>query len=145
MMKRSLLCACVLVLVVSCSGVTEPPRVRVLGAVAGYQDDDPRIALRTEGRTVHVTISTYGGGCDSRGDTEVVVQGLVADISPYDYTAVAGTACTRELKTFLHEVAVEFQEGGTARLRIRGIDTRALTTANMIGDTIIVERSVALP
>jgi len=144
-MKGFLVCAGALVLVASCKGATEPARVRELGVVAGYRDGDPQITLRTAGRTVYVSVLTYGGGCESKGETESVVRGLEAEIRPYDYTVVAGTVCTSELKVFAHEAALEFRQSGTARVRIYGIDNRGRTAQEPLGDTITVERTIVLP
>ena len=133
-----------LMLVVACSTVAEPDRVRVLGAIAGYNNDDPRIeVVPGADRSVTVRVTTYGDGCYTEGETEVLVQGASALVTPYDYTAPPGTACTRILRSFAHEAVVHFAAGtDTARVVVRGVDRRQASAANPNGDTIRVERVV---
>jgi hypothetical protein len=126
------------------SGVGSADRVRVLGAIKGYNQDDPRIAVSASGRTVTVTVTTYGAGCHSRGKTEVSVAGLVAEIVPWDYTAPAGTPCTMQLLSFTHTATIPFASAGTATIRVRGIDAATRHAGNMAGTEITVERTVQL-
>lgn len=121
-----------------------PDRVRVLGAIKGYNSDDPRIEVSAAGRTVRVIVTSYGGGCHSRGDTEVSVSGLTADVTPYDFTAPAGTPCTLPLLSFRHEAEIRFDRGGTALIRVHGIDASTRNAQNMEGTRIVVERQVEL-
>ena len=117
-------------------------RVRQLGEIKGYNNDDPRIEISTSGRTVQVVVTTYGDGCLSKGDTEVRVEGLEADITPYDYTAPPGSVCTRQLVSVRHTATVTFSGAGEATIRIHGIDASKRSAANMRGDRIVVERKV---
>ena len=131
---------------VSCSLITgsDSDRVRKLGVIATSGDNgSPRIRLQVEGRRVTVTAATYGDGCYTAGDTELAVRGLEAEITPYDHAA--GRVCTRELRIFEHRVTVAFESPGTARVRIRGINDRTSGGANMVGDTLVVERLVEVP
>ena len=123
------------------------PLVRVLelGSIAGYNNDDPRFTLTRDGRRVDLAVTTYGGGCHSKGITDVILNGLNADVTPYDYTAQAGTTCTRELRSFIHQASLQFAQSGAAQIRIRGIDARARTSGNPVGDTVTVVRTVELP
>jgi hypothetical protein len=119
-------------------------RVRVLGEIAGYNQDDPRISVVASGRTVMVEVTTYGGGCHSKGETEVSRSGMTADVVPYDYTAPPGTVCTQQLLSFRHTAAIDFPGSGTATIRVRGIDRRTKSAQNMTGSQIVVERTVVL-
>jgi hypothetical protein len=119
-------------------------RVRVLGEIAGYNQDDPRITVVASGRTVLVEVTTYGGGCHSKGETEVSRSGMTADVVPYDYTAPPGTVCTQPLLSFRHTAAIEFDRAGTATIRVRGVDRRTKSAQNMTGSEIVVERTVVL-
>ncbi len=121
---------------------TRPDAVRVMGEIKGYNNDDPRIEIVPGTRSALVRVTTYGGGCHSRGDTEVRVDGMVATVTPYDYTAPPGTVCTQPLISFIHEANISFPSSGTALIRVRGIDRSTRSAQNMIGDTITVERSV---
>lgn len=125
------------------SGLPDPPagRVRVLGSIIGYNRDDPRISIVQNGRTVSVSVTTYGGGCHSGGETVVQVSGLFVDITPYDFTATTGTVCTQPLLSFVHEATVRFDVVGTAHIRIHGVDARA---NNWAGKQVVVERTVAV-
>jgi hypothetical protein len=133
-----LVAALLAVTTAACGSPTVSDRVRALGEIAGYNSDDPKIDVRQSGRTVEVEVVTYGGGCHEAGETEVLVDGLTATISPYDYTAYPGTSCTRELRTFVHRATVQFAAAGAARVRVRGLDVRTRTAANMTGDTLVV-------
>ena len=117
-------------------------RVRILGTIKGYNTDDPHIDVSSSGRTAQVVVITYGDGCLTKGDTEVRVAGLVADITPYDYTAPPGSICTRQLVSVRHTATVTFAGAGEATIRIHGMDASNLSAANMRGDRIIVERKV---
>jgi len=119
-------------------------RVTVLGAIKGYNNDDPRIALAVNGRDVTVTVSTYGGGCHSKGVTDVQRTGMQALLTPWDHTAPPGTPCTMQLVEMRHTATVSFPQAGTATIRVRGIDAGTRHVGNMAGDTIIVERTVTL-
>jgi hypothetical protein len=118
--------------------------VTVLGAIKGYNNDDPRIDVQVNGRTVEVTVSTYGGGCHRLGATETQVVGMSALVVPFDHTAPPGTPCTRQLVEMRHRATLGFASAGTARIRVRGIDASTRHGGNMAGDTIEVERTVTL-
>jgi hypothetical protein len=78
--------------------------------------------------------STYGSGCTQKGDTRVEIEGLTADISPYDRTAT-GRPCTMELRFFQHAAELRFDRAGIARVRVRG---RSVPS----NEIITVERTV---
>ncbi len=74
------------------------------------------------GAPATIEVKTYGGGCVSKGETRVTVEGLLAVVEPLDsvITPSPEAACTDELRFFSHIVTVEFTERGTATLRVRG-------------------------
>jgi hypothetical protein len=125
----------------SCSSATVPSAAHVLGVIAGYNDDDPRIELVVQGRTVNLTVMTYGNSCFSAADTDVRVSGLNAVVTPYDQDPECSD---RALKQIEHVVAVQFTEPGTARILVRGINASTRTSSNMAGDTVTIERSVSI-
>jgi len=125
-------------------GIIEGNRMKVLGDIKGYHNDDPRVRVAAAGRIVNVTVTTYGGGCHSEGETKVEVRGSVADVIPYDYTALPGTACTQPLLSFEHDVVIPFATDGIATVRIHGIDRSSRSGDNMRGTRIVVERTVRL-
>jgi hypothetical protein len=126
------------------AGAEGQHRVRELGAIKGYNNDDPRITLAADGRDVRVRVSTYGGGCHSRGETEVETAGAGALVTPFNYTAPAGTPCTRVLRELVHETTIRFQQPGTVTVRVRGIDGSTRHAGNLAGDVITVERTIVL-
>jgi hypothetical protein len=75
------------------------------------------------GADFQVNVTTYGGGCERQGETEVSVsQGTrMADVTPYDETNVAAEVCTDILKMFSHTATVRFEQPGTAVVRVHGL------------------------
>jgi hypothetical protein len=107
----------------ACQTLPDGERVRVIGAIEGYNQDDPRITVPATvraGDDFDVTISTYGSGCHTRGETEVARQARTATITPYDYTAPPGTPCTLQLIEFRHTARVRFDTPGPAEIVVRG-------------------------
>lgn len=74
------------------------------------------------GASFQVNITTYGGGCERQGETEVSVSQptRTADVSPYDETNVAAGVCTQQLKMFSHTATIRFEQPGTAVVRVHG-------------------------
>lgn len=124
-----------------CSSSVAPDTPRVLGTIIGYSPDDPEIETTVSGRLLTVQVTTYGNGCYSSAGTEVSVRGLEATLTPYDYEP--GCA-TRDLIRVRHTATVQFEEGGTARIRVRGLDVSDRSAEDMVGDTVTVERTVTL-
>jgi len=140
---RARIVSCILIALTGCTGATGPDRLRVLGEIKGYNSGDPQILIvLQEGRRVDVSVTTYGGGCHSQGETEVDIQGLTVTVTPYDYTALPGTGCTRQLVAFTHRAFVQFRNSGTARVRVRGLDAGNRSAGNLLGDTLVVEQVV---
>lgn len=129
-----------------CSSTTEPDRVRVLGAIAGFNEGDPQIQIVPDDQTVTVRVTTYGNGCYSKGETEAVVEGLEATVTPWDSTVAprSGVACTEILLSFTHEAVLDFDEAGTARIAVRGMDRSSGSTGKR-GEETTIERFVEVP
>jgi hypothetical protein len=128
-----------LLLLTRCPAATAPrDDVRVLGAIAGYNQDDPRIRITTAPGVATVTVTTYGGGCHRKGETEVQLRGRKAVITPYDYTAPPGSVCTQPLLAFQHVATLDFGAPGGAHIVVHGMDDRQ-------GKEITVERTVTIP
>lgn len=141
MRPRAVFAAAALAGVLSaCHILAGPEEVRRMGSIAGYNSDDPRVTLVQSGRRVDVSVISYGGGCERQGDTEVVVTGLDAMVTPFDFTDVDAQVCTQVLKSFDHRVSIEFPAAGTGTIRVRG-----LSPAWGVADTIVVTREVTLP
>lgn len=141
MRPRAVVAAAALAVVLSaCHILAGPDEVRRMGSIAGYTSDDPRVTLVQVGRRVDVSVISYGGGCERQGDTEVVVTGLEAMVTPFDFTDADAQVCTDILKSFDHKASIEFPTGGTATIRVRG-----LSLVWGVADTIVVTREVTLP
>ena len=67
-----------------------------------------------------VNVATYGGGCVRRGFVEVKINGLTAELAPYDSVLVRATVCTLELYGYRHEVNLVFEQKGIATVRLVG-------------------------
>jgi hypothetical protein len=77
------------------------------------------------GEPVTVTVTTVGSSsCTSPAGAEVIYRGAVIEITPYDWVAPPGTACSRDMRPFPRPVTVRFPTMGTFTLRVTG---RALT------------------
>ena len=123
-----------LVLLTSCSLFGR--RVRVVGEISTFSEQDAIVVPVSvqSGASFEVTVITLGGGCTEQGETEVEVQGLSADITPYDYQLIPppGTACPLYGKEYRHTATLSFAEKGTAMLLFHG---RKLTADSAVATT----------
>ena len=108
----------------ACSSTTEPPgEERRPGLILGFNHGDPQIAMPDTvqaGTEFTVQVSTYGNGCYRKGETEVVVSGNVATVTPWDYVDPSAGGCPDILLTFVHEATVAFPQPGSASVVIVG-------------------------
>jgi hypothetical protein len=124
----------------ACSSATEPTadspaetrelsngmvQERRIGTIVHYRDpvrvEVPESVARGESFVVKVT--TYGGGCIAKGDTEVRTEGFDVRVTPYDWEVVRtppNTACTDDLRLYQHTATLRFDQPGTIRVTIRG-------------------------
>lgn len=73
------------------------------------------------GVAFEITVTTLGSSSCTRPDGATVsVSGLVADVTPWDRIAPAGTACTDDLHPFPRTASVRFDSPGTALIRLHG-------------------------
>lgn len=74
------------------------------------------------GSQINMTVYTVDSGCINQGDTEVQINGLVADVRPFDYFAVTGSlvGCPAYLGYFSHELTLSFTEVGPATVLVYG-------------------------
>ena len=120
-------------------GTVEERRV---GIIASY-GDPVRVELPASvlaGEAVEVTVVTYGDGCTRKGDTEVEISDLSAEVTPYDWEVTQlppDTACTLELRLYEHTATLRFDRAGTAQVIIRGREEPS-------GEVIAVEYPVAV-
>lgn len=121
------------------NGVVQERRV---GTISHYADpvriEVPESVARGESFVVKVT--TYGGGCIAKGDTDVQTEGLDVRVTPYDWETVRmppNTVCTMELRLYQHTATLRFDQPGTARITIRGREKPS-------GQVLTVERKVTV-
>lgn len=108
------------------------PSERVFGTLEHYGDpaqvEVPASVRR--GQPFTVTVTTYGGGCIEKGETKVEVEGLRAEVRPYDYdTSPLNGICNDELRIHKHAATLSFEEIGTAEVIFYGLkeDTSSVT------------------
>ena len=120
-----LLLSLFLVLLAGCDSQSDRTETRFPGNLLR---NDPNIETITApdtvvvGRSFAITVFTSGGGCFRKGDEEVAVSGLAAEIRPFDVFVDPGPdgACTADLVYYPHTAAVTFAEPGRATLRAIG-------------------------
>ena len=113
------------VLLTSCDFdfVTGPSERLVVGTVAFHSEpvdiDVPDTV--TVSVPFSVSVRTFGGGCQRLGSTEVVINGLDAEVTPFDSTAGGDrVVCTDILLAFAHGASLTFATVGSATVTIRG-------------------------
>lgn len=113
------------VLLTSC-GVTEPREVRVVGRIDQSSAQPTVVVPNTvvSGTSFEVVITTTLVGCQRAGDTEVVVEGSTATVTPYDLDLIQrpGTICNTALVPTEHRATVTFASAGSALVVVRARD-----------------------
>lgn len=135
-----ILTATVLALTVSaCSGVVDPIGGKRLGVIAFH--GDPVVVEVPDtveaGVPFEVSVRTYGGGCISKNGTDLRVDGLTADVRPYDNHS-GHQICTDELRVFVHRATLAFGAAGRAEVRFHGTE-KPSGSAIVVARTVIVE------
>lgn len=105
-------------------GPTEPVAPERQPGTLEYYGDSVRVHVPdtvTAGAAFEVRVTTYGGGCMQKGETDVYVRGRTAEIRPYDYEPTdSGQTCPAILVLYNHTATVTFAEPGEATVRIHG-------------------------
>jgi hypothetical protein len=70
------------------------------------------------GQSFSITVSTFGNSCVSAAGADVVVQGLVATITPYD--VISGGTCLDYLKAYPRTLELRFGQAGRATILVNG-------------------------
>ena len=70
----------------------------------------------------NVTITTFGGGCERKGDASVVITATGAAVMVYDFTEATypDVVCTGVVKRLPHTVTLRFEKPGAAVIQIWG-------------------------
>lgn len=108
-MVASAICAC------SEDTITQIGQIEGDGAPQRIQVPDSAMI----GKPVLVQLVTYGDGCVSQGDTDIVLTADVAEITPYD-RRVVGDGCPLVLREFEHQTTVTFDTSGDKIIRVNG-------------------------
>jgi len=121
LLRRWLLFLGLAVLSSACSNPMEDDEGQSLGVIRFYQDPLVIAAPDTVavGEPFQVSVTTYGGGCTSQGDTRVRVDGRSADITPYDINRPG--ICIDILNHFEHTASLAFPDPGTIRISFHGM------------------------
>jgi hypothetical protein len=111
-----------LALLASCSGLLDPGGWdRVAGDISVTE---PPIVLPgsvRRGVSFTATVTTFGSSSCIRPDgASVRIDGLTAEITPYDRRAPRNSACTADLHPFPRPVELRFDQAGEALIRVRG-------------------------
>jgi hypothetical protein len=91
-----------------------------------------------------VTITTFGGGCERKGDEGVLLAENGATVMVYDFTTATrpGVPCTTILSRFTHTVTLRFTQPGEKVIQVWGRRTGPDTP--LAGAPIVIERRVTV-
>lgn len=118
-----LLSAAVAVTVSAC-GVAEPLEDRLVGILV-LEDGAPAVVVPDTVRAgvpFQVSVTTVGGACIRRDETDVEVDGATATVTPWDRFAIPrpGFGCLPSTATLDHTTSVTFPGSGPATVVVRG-------------------------
>ena len=122
-------------------GPTEPEGLERQPGTLEFYGDSARIHVPdsvTAGTAFEVRVTTYGGGCMQKGETDVYVRGRIAEIRPYDYEPTGrGRVCPDILVLYNHTVLLTFSEPGEGIIRIYGWKEPEKTFLTVTRSTIV--------
>lgn len=138
-MRRSL--TALTLLLAGCSTPLEPREEREIGVILGYGSDDPQIVVPDStdaGGPFEISVTTYGNSCVRKGETELVLAGDSATLTPYDYTTRSDDInCADLLRLFEHSAVLRFDGAGTAYVLIRGREEPSGELVTVVREVII--------
>lgn len=104
--------------------ILEPGWSRRLGLVIESQAHLSSLVapdVVTRGTPFQITVSTFGSSSCTRADGQEVVSSPAAfEVRLYDREAPSHTACTADLRSFPRILTVQFDQAGTAEIRVIG-------------------------
>jgi len=125
---------------------TPPPasEARVLGLFDLQQDMVSAPATVPAGQEFQITITTFGGGCERKGDEGVLLAENGATVMVYDFTTATrpGVPCTAIYSRFTHTVTLRFTQPGEKLIQVWG--RRTDPSAPLAGVPLIIERRVTV-
>ena len=71
------------------------------------------------GQRLEFTVSTVGNSCVAAAGAEVVTEGLLATVTPYDQE-YSGRICLEYLKPYPRSISLVFDRAGDAIVRVQG-------------------------
>lgn len=94
-------------------------------AVLAIGGDSARVAAPDSvavGASFVVLVQSFGGGCIRAGETETALDGLTADVRPFDYFPAPSfdRVCTADLRIIEHPATLRFTRAGRATVRVHG-------------------------
>lgn len=94
------------------------------GIIEAGSTSMPIVAVPTEailGEPLAIVVRTFdSSSCTVAAGADVSLSQSTADVTPYDWHAPPGTACTSDLHAFEHPVTLTFRSVGEAKLRVHG-------------------------
>lgn len=137
-----ILCCLATLTAAGCAGIVAPEWSRGPGLVLEGNVVPASLVAPdavTRGTPFLVTVSTFGSGTCTRADGyELIAVLAAAEVKLYDLGAPPGTACTKDLKRFPRSLTLQFDQAGTAELRVIGRGDAGETKA--IRKTIVVQQ-----
>jgi len=123
-MTRSALPTALLLALLSACGVAEPLEDRLVGILV-FEDGTPAVDLPDTvraGTPFEVSVTTIGGACIRRDETDVEVAGSTATVTPWDRFAIPrpGLGCLPSASTLDHRASITFAAPGPAAVLVRG-------------------------
>lgn len=83
--------------------------------------DDSFIVVALANRRVHVSFTSYGGGCERLHEVRSAIGAMTALVEPINrYSVPESNVCTRELRTYHNQMVLHFNAPGPATVRLRG-------------------------
>lgn len=120
----------------ACS-ILGPIENRVIGRMELQNPGERPVAVpesAAAGRTFEVTVRTAGGGCMRQGDTELLMDGNEAIVTPYDIEIIPrddDVVCPGYLTYYEHVAQVEMPMEGEGVIVIRARDFPADTAIEL--------------
>jgi hypothetical protein len=99
---------------------------RLVPAVIDFWYDGTRDVLAapdtvTVNTPFTVSVTSFGGGCESNGYVEVAASAMRAVLTAYDYTVSSrNVACTDILRLMKKTASITFTQSGNATIEVRG-------------------------
>lgn len=109
-------------LLAACSPVAGPVADEQPGLIQILPDGAAQVtvpATARRGQPFEVKVMTIGGGCVNEGPTRTRVQGMTAEVRPYDVHS-GSHVCTADVRLYEHTATLRFDTPGTATVRILG-------------------------